>query len=343
MTDILDVDLLAFEQGTSAARNAVIDGVRRSLTTGFVYTAHDLSEQMLDDAYGHLEAFFALPQDAKDAWTVPGSHGQAGYTGLLVETAASADVPDWKEMLNWGDLTPEGHPLRTRYPHRYADPVLPEGDIAGITDVLLTFHRSILDLQRRFLRIIAVAVGAHESYFDPLLEYGATLTRAIRYPAMSEAPSGDHVWAGEHGDINLITALPRATARGLQVKTDAGWVDAAPPAGQVIINTGMMLERVTNGVIPTGIHRVVADPGQTEGRLSVVQFCHPTPWTMLAPLASCVDEQHPQRYAPMMAADALDEVLWQSRPPDAAGQSRSQLRHRPAPPPGFLRRWCGAR
>jgi len=311
MADILDVDLLAFERGTTAERNAVVDGVRRSLATGFVYTAHDLSEQMLDDAYGHLGEFFALPQETKDTWTVPGSHGQAGYTGLLVETAASSEVPDWKEMLNWGDVTPEGHPLRTRYPHRYADPVLPETDVPGISDSLLTFHRHILELQRRFLRIIATAVGADERYFDPLLEHGATLTRAIRYPAMSDAPSGEHVWAGEHGDINLITALPRATARGLQVKTDGGWVDAAPPPGHVIINTGMMLERLTNGVLPTGVHRVVADPGQSDGRLSVVQFCHPTPWTLLAPLASCMTAERPQRYAPMMAADALDEVLWQ--------------------------------
>lgn len=311
MGDILDVDLLAFEEGTKAQRDAVVDGVRQSLQTGFVYTAHDLSEAMLDDAYGRLEEFFALETEQKDAWSVPGSHGQSGYTGLLVETAASSEVPDWKEMLNWGDETPAGHPLRTRYPHRYNSPVLPEADVPGITAQLLTFHRQILDLQRRFLRVISTAVGAHPEYFDPLLAHGATLTRAIRYPAMTEAPDGEHVWAAEHADINLITALPRATARGLQVKTDAGWVDAAPPSGHVIINTGLMLERVTNGLIPPGIHRVVAAPDQREARLSVVQFCHPTPWTLLAPLASCVSPERPQKYAPMMAADALDEVLWQ--------------------------------
>ena len=77
---------------------------------------------------------------------------------------------------------------------------------------------------------------------------------------MPEAPSGEaHVWAGEHADINLITALPRATAAGLQVKTDDGWLDAVAPHGSVIINTGMMLEVLSNGVIPPGIHRVVAD------------------------------------------------------------------------------------
>ena len=37
----------------------------------------------------------------------------------------------------------------------------------------------------------------------------------------------------------------------------------------------MMLEHLSNGALPTGIHRVVADPNQTGSRLSVVQFCHP--------------------------------------------------------------------
>lgn len=311
MSEILDVDLLAFEQGSRAQRRAVVDGVRRSLTTGFVYTRHDLSEDMIDTTYGLLAEFFDKPVEEKRRFIATESHGQTGYTGLLVETAASSDVPDWKEMLNWGRELPAGHPLRVRYPHRYGAQVLPEAAVPGIAEAMGTFHTSIEQLQRRFLRIIAEAVGCHETLFDEMTTDGATLTRAIRYPSMDLAPDATHVWAGAHGDINLITALPRATAPGLQVLVDEEWVDAVAPEGQVIINTGMMLERLTNGVIPTGIHRVVAAPGFTGARYSVVQFCHPTPWTVLAPLASCVTTEHPQRHSAMLSADALDLVLYQ--------------------------------
>ena len=130
-SEILDVDLLAFETGTEAQRRAVIDGVRRSLATGFVFTAHDISESFLDEVYGTLEAFFHLPREAKERYAAPDSHGQTGYTGLLVETAAISDVPDWKEMVNFGRSLPANHPLRSRYPHRYHEPILPEADLPG--------------------------------------------------------------------------------------------------------------------------------------------------------------------------------------------------------------------
>jgi len=311
MSGILDVDLLAFESGSAEQRRAVIDGVRSSLRTGFVYTSHDLSSDLLDTAYGMLREFFSLPDEDKQKASVPGSNGQAGYTGLLVETAAISDTPDWKEMISWGADLPEGHPLGRRFPHRYLGPHLPEEQVPGITEVLLEFYHRVLDLQRRFLRVIALGIGCHENYFDQMITNGTTLTRAIHYPPMQVAPGGDHVWAAEHGDINLITALPRATSRGLQVKTADGWVDAIPPDDGVIMNTGIMLEHLTNGLIPQGIHRVVADPDQPGDRYSVVQFCHPAPWTILSPVSSCITPENPQRFGSIEAGDMLDQVLYE--------------------------------
>ena len=308
--DILDVDLLRYERGGRSERRAVVDGVTRSLETGFVFCRHDVPEEVIDRAYDLLATFFHLPRGEKDRYVVGGSMGQTGYTGLLVETAATRSKPDWKEMLNWGPEVPAGHPLQRRFPHRYMPRVLPEASVPGIGPALVALHDALFDLQRRFLRIIAEGIGAEAGFFEGMLEHGPTLSRAIRYPPMPEAPGEDHVWAGEHGDINLLTALPRATRRGLQVRVGAGWVDALPPEGHAILNTGLMLERLTNGRIPAGIHRVIAAAGETEERYSVVQFCHPTPWTILAPLPACIDASHPQREAAIQAGDWLDQVLY---------------------------------
>jgi len=310
MTEVLDVDLLEFERGSAVERRSVVDGVMRSLGTGFVYTSHDIPPDVIDEAYGMLASFFALPEAEKRRWRVPESHGQTGYTGLLVETAAASDLADWKEMLNWGAEVPPHHPLRTRYPHRYLDQRLPEGAIAGISQVLFAFHRRLLDLQARFLRVVAAALRVDDAYFDDILADGSHLTRAIHYPPMTGAPSVEYVWADTHTDINLITALPRATSRGLQLQTTDGWLDVIPPEGHVVINSGIMLERLSNGRIPAGVHRVIADAEQTGGRLSVVQFCHPAPWFALAPLPTCVDDAHPLRYGTIEAGALLDRVLY---------------------------------
>lgn len=308
--EILAVDLLAYERGTPARRRAVVAEVMASLETGFVYAHHDVPESVIDAAYRALATFFHATQAEKERYVVPGSMGQTGYTGLLVEAAARADRADFKEMLNWGIELPVGHPLRRAFPHRYMERALPEALVPGITRALVELYDRLLDLQRRFLRIIAEGLGLQRAFFDDLLVDGPTLCRAIRYPPMDQAPGEGYVWADAHGDINLITALPRATSRGLEVQVGERWIAAAPPDGCAIINTGLMLERLSNSRIPAGIHRVVADPQVVGERYSVVQFCHPTPRTILAPVSSCITAENPQRHAPIQAGDWLDQVLY---------------------------------
>lgn len=310
MDRILDVDLLAFERGDAQRRRAVVDGVMRSLATGFVYCRSDLSEDLIDTAYALLAQFFALSPEQKLRFSACSSSGQSGYTGLLVETAAGEVLADWKEMLNWSEPLPSGHPLRRRHPLLYPEPLLPEAVVPGISTVLAQFHRALADLQRRFLRVIALGLGCAETLFDEMVQDAPTLTRALRYPPMAAAPGGGHVWAAPHADINLITALPRASAPGLEVQVEGAWLPACPPPGRVILNTGLMLERLSNGLIPSGWHRVVAPAEATGERFSVVQFCHPRPWTVLAPLPSCCTVDNPQRFSAISAADALEEVLY---------------------------------
>ena len=79
------------------------------------------------------------------------------------------------------------------------------------------------------------------------------LTRAIHYPSMELAPGAGHVWAAEHGDINLITALPAGHGEGpAGARPATGGSTPRRPTGHVVINTGIMLDRISNGVIPSG-------------------------------------------------------------------------------------------
>ena len=138
----------------------MVDGVRRSLETGFVYTSHDLSEDLLDRAYAMLREFFAAPAEEKQRWVVPGVHGQTGYTGLLVETAAVERRAGLEGDAQLVGADPERPPVEAQVPDRLPRPGAAGGTVPGITKVLTEFHETIADLQRRFLRVIAEGLGA---------------------------------------------------------------------------------------------------------------------------------------------------------------------------------------
>ena len=108
---------------------------------------------------------------------------------------------------------------------------------------------------------------------------GSNLTRAIHYPPMADAPSGTTCGPTR---TPTSTSSPRSRAppgRASSSTTPDGWVDVVPPEGHMIVNSGIMLERLTNGRIPAGVHRVIAPPSEAAvDRYSVVQFCHPAPW-----------------------------------------------------------------
>lgn len=280
--------------------------VRSALHDGFFLVRRTVPGALLDDAYDLLTEFFARPAAEKAAAVVPGSNGQSGYTPSGVETAEKARVPDWKELFHWGTRLPGGHPLKRRYPERYPEPYFPDSLVPGIGKVLTELHERTLEFQHRVVAVIAEALGAAPSFFAEMLEDGPVVNRAAWYPPMARAAAPDQVWAVEHQDFDLITALPRATASGLQVRTETGeWLPVDAPAGHVVVNVGMVLERLTNGLARAAVHRVVASEGQTGGRLSIVQFCHPAPWTVLTPPAGSAP-----RYPSLTADDLFQRTMY---------------------------------
>ena len=60
-SQVFDVDLLAFERGNDVKRKKYCRRRYESLETGFVYSAHDISYNFLDDVYGKLDDFLLLP------------------------------------------------------------------------------------------------------------------------------------------------------------------------------------------------------------------------------------------------------------------------------------------
>lgn len=113
-----------------------------------------------------------------------------------------------------------------------------------------------------------------------------------------------------HEDGNLLTMLS-ADGPGLEVAAPAGgFVPVTPPAGQILVFPGQIVELLTGGAIRALHHRVARDPA-IDRRHSVMYFGNPAPGVRLTPWRgpaglelSAMAWANPRRYGlPLIRSD----------------------------------------
>ncbi len=302
------VDLSVYVRGTNADRQAFIAALGSAFReVGFVAVVnHGIPKSLVDGFYAASKAFFALPEEVKRKYEIPGLAGQRGYTSFGREHAKHAQAPDLKEFFQIGQEVPEDHPLRQEYPPNVEVVEVPEFNRLG-----RELYRAFEVAGARLLEAIAVHLNLSESYFTPYITYGNSILRAIHYPPILQEPASS-IRAEQHEDINLITLLVGASAGGLQLLNSKNeWVPIMPEDDEIVINVGDMLQRLTNNCLKSTTHRVVNPPREEWHlpRLSIPFFLHPVSSMRLDCLPSCVTESNPLHYPPITAGEYLDERL----------------------------------
>ncbi len=302
------VDLDDFRYGDVGAQAAFVERLGKALVEfGFVAVEnHGVDQNAVGAAYGAAEDFFALPTPVKSAYELRDCGRQRGYTPFGKERARGTGVADLKEFWHAGPELSADDPLRDRLPVNVWPKEIPtfERDVRALWAALHDCGTLLLRAIARFLRVDEVP-------FAEMIEGGNTVLRMIRYPAPAHgATPDDGVWAAAHEDINLITLLVEATEPGLQILTREGeWLDIVPIPGQLIMDSGDMLQVLTNGRIPATTHRVLSPPNATGPRLSMPFFIHPHPDFVLEPIAHCVTADNPARFRSVSALGYLRRRL----------------------------------
>jgi isopenicillin N synthase-like dioxygenase len=267
---------------------------------------HGISQDLINSAYDVFVRFFALPEDAKKRYHIPGGGGARGYTPFGVETAKGAKHFDLKEFWH------VGRELRdAKYADVMAENVWPV-EIPEFRERALALYGALDALGSRVLSALALHIGLPEQFFADKTNNGNSILRPIHYPPIT-ADDIPNVRAGAHEDINLITLLVGASAAGLEVKSKQGeWVPFTSDADTIVVNIGDMLQRLTNHVYPSTTHRVVNPPGEAarQPRYSTPFFLHPNPDFVIEVLPSCVTADNPSRYPEAITAQGyLEERL----------------------------------
>jgi isopenicillin N synthase-like dioxygenase len=274
---------------------------------GFAIIAdHGIPADLIARAEEKAKAFFALAGETKGEYHIPGGGGARGYTPFGIETAKGATAFDLKEFWHVGRELPDGH--------RYADVMaanLWPTEVPGFRETFLELFAAFDIAGLRILEAIARYLGLAPDYFEDTVSDGNSVLRLLHYPPTPG--DGPNVRAGAHEDINTVTLLLGAEEAGLQLlDRDGNWLPVTPKPGELAVNIGDMLQRLTNKRLVSTTHRVVNPPPERRGfsRYSMPFFLHFRPDFLIETLPDCVDAAHPDQFPePITAHDYLMERL----------------------------------
>jgi isopenicillin N synthase-like dioxygenase len=267
---------------------------------------HGIPDELIHRAEDKAKAFFALPEDVKRKYFIEGGGGQRGYTPFGIETAKGAATHDLKEFWHVGRDLPPGHPFRGHM----GDNVWPE-EVASFHDTFLELYETFERTGLKILGAIARFLKIDEDYFTDTVRDGNSVMRLLHYPPIVGEP-GSNVRAGAHEDINTITLLLGAEEAGLELLTrDGRWIPVSSMPGELVVNIGDMLQRLTNGVLRSTTHRVINPAPERRGRsrYSMPFFLHFRSDFLIEALPGTVPPGEQPKEPPITADDYLQERL----------------------------------
>lgn len=301
------LSLAHFTKGTESQKALFIEQLFSGMKDyGFIVLKdHDVSADLLKQAYVVLEKFYQLPDAKKRSYISALGGGQRGYTAFGTEHAKGSPVMDLKEFWHVGREVPDAHAFSKYYPKNiWPDDSVPE--FHALFDKLFV-QLEIAGMQ--MMEALTTPLKLEKNYFKNMVQEGNSILRLLHYPPIPEGTDPRCIRAAAHEDINFITILPAATQSGLQLKDrDGQWLDIESDFGTLIVDAGDMLARITNDVIPSTTHRVVnPNDGTNKSRYSMPFFMHPNPEAMLSCLPSCRGEK--AKYADITGHDFLMQRL----------------------------------
>jgi len=271
----------------------------------FALVDHGVDTALIQAAYQVAQSFFELPDATKRQYEVPGLHGQRGFTAFGREHAKDHPVPDLKEFWHIGRELPSRHPLAACYPAN-----LTPAEVPQFHPVMRQLYHQLEACAIALLKACALYVGESEMLLAEMAQDSDTILRVIHYPPIPPDAHPASLRAAAHEDINFITLLCEATADGLELcQRDGTWLPIRAVPGQIIVDSGDMLQQLTNGWLKSTTHRVVNAADDRDRRFSMPFFVHPRATVDLTPLARCVAHIGEQRFPSLTAGVYLQQRL----------------------------------
>jgi len=307
-------------------------------TVGFFYLeSHGLARYQFTDVLAASREFFELPLEEKRC--ISDHEMTRGYTAMEEETLDPSNQTkgDTKEGFYIGQEIPKDHALYN--PVKLAGPNVWPGECGScsISDhrkwkkIMQEYFSSCCDIGFRLQRLIALSLDLDEKFFDPhFTNYPLTALRLLHYSSEESKPELGVFACGAHSDYGMLTLLLTDANPGLQIRTlEGNWIPIPPREGAFIVNLGDMLERWTNGLYLSTVHRVISE-GSYE-RFSIPFFYEPSFDTVVEVLECCIDENNPPKYSRTTSGRHLLEKYSQTHADFNPHDQKEMIRSAEAP------------
>ncbi|MDD4974185.1 MAG: 2-oxoglutarate and iron-dependent oxygenase domain-containing protein [Bacteriovorax sp.] len=279
-----ELSLLSYVNGSNTDKIKFVDNIFAGLKDyGFIILKdHPIEQKKIDRAYELVQAFFELPLETKIKYKLDNG-GQRGYTPFKTEHAKDNKNPDLKEFWHVGrELL-----ATSSYQGIYPENIWPT-EVGELKKSFLELYEAMDSTSQILLETIGRALDLPSTYFKDMITDGNSIIRMIHYPPTKGEDTQNSIRSAAHEDINLITMLVGATESGLQLlERDGSWLDVNSRPGEIVVDTGDMISRITNNVLPSTTHRVINPSSDSSARYSMPFFVHPHSQAILKTIPSC--------------------------------------------------------
>ncbi len=305
LTEIPVIDLSPLAGGSADEIAAMARALRDAcINIGFFYIrGHGVTQDRIDGLFDISHRFFDLPLDNKQEIDISKSAFNRGYIPMYGEKNNSKSKGDVKETFDMAlEVAPDDPDVLSGNP-LYGPNQWPSA-LPAFRPTMEGFYDEITALSHRLYRAFALALELPENHFDGMLDKPLDILRILHYPPQPEVEDENQIGTGAHSDFDCFTILHQDPVGGLQALNSADeWIDAPYIPGTFLINVGDMLERWSNGLFVSTVHRVINR--SPKHRYSTVFFAAPNYDTEVACLPSCVSDERPAQYGPVSAGDYI--------------------------------------
>lgn len=284
---------------------------------GFFYISnHGIPEDLTEAASTSALEFFRQPGDSKELVNTTHIEGYDGWKPPQTQRINASESVDQREAFSITydpandpnveqlDAVPD---KVTRCLRKGNFPWEKTSAVPSFKESILAYDRACLTLARALTRTFALGLDLQEDSFDKKVVYPDTSLGMNYYPPLvrSNLTAGEEdVSIGSHTDFQLFTMLWQDSNCGLQVLSPEGeWIHASPIGGTLVVNIADYLQRITNDMYMSTVHRVKNKSGKE--RLSMPFFFGFGLHETCGVLESCVSEDRPAKYAPISCEDWL--------------------------------------